>query len=117
MDYVVALDVLDAPHELLHDYARLVLAETAALLQQDGQVEAISVLLDHVNLVRSLDSLVVADAVLAAHHPVDLHLFEDSLQLSLRVFLGLEDLAGVHCFRGVDSGPHCLWPALTFLFF
>ena len=103
MHNLLVLHVLDPLHHLLHDYSRLFLRQIAPLLNQSRQVEAISVLLDHVDLVLCLNRRDVLDAVLTSDHTMDFALLENHLHLVLVELCSVEDFAGVDSLACIDS--------------
>jgi len=71
------LHILDSLDELPHDDARFSLLERASLLEEAAQVEAVRILLNHVDLFRRLDRLDVPHTIVAMHHAIDFDLLED----------------------------------------
>ena len=74
------------------------------MLKQSLKVEAIGVLLYHIDFIRGLDRLIEADAVLAVQHAVHLHLPHDHVELLLLEELVFVDLAREDLFCLVDVG-------------
>ena len=104
MHYVLLLHVLDPPHQLPEDDPGLFLAQIAPLLQQRRQVKTVRVLLHHVDLLRRLDRLKVANRVVTLNHAMYLDLLEDQLEVFLAKTLRVKDLARVNRLACVDSG-------------
>ena len=93
MHNLQALQVFDALGKLTHNDPGFVLTQSTALLEKALEVEAVCILLNHVDLVRRLDCLVVTDAKVAAQHAVYLHLLEDHLEILFGKVFRVVDLA------------------------
>ena len=89
---------------LANDKSCLLLLQSLSLLEQSLQVKAIGIILDHVDFILSLDRLVQADAVLAIHHAVHLHLPHDHVELLILEELVFVDLAREDLFGLIDVG-------------
>jgi len=61
MDDIVRLYIFNTLHELFQDSSCLVLTQVAPLLEEHRKVEAVCILLDHVDLIGRLDRLKVPD--------------------------------------------------------
>ena len=102
MHDIVLLHISNALDKLPQYNPRLILSQGLALLKQSGQVKAISVFLEHVYFLRSLDRLVMFDSIVAAYHAMNLDLLEDVLHIFVREAFRVKNLACIDSLRCVD---------------
>lgn len=96
------MQVFQAQNQLSHNYSRLFLPESSARFQQAIELEAVCVIMNHVDLALSLNCLLLHDTVTAFQHVVDLNLLECPQQIILTASVSLVDLAGIDLFLGID---------------
>ena len=94
--YLQPLHIVDTLNKLAHDDAGLFLLQSASLLKQHRQIITIRVLLDHVDLRRRLDRLVMLDAVVARDHAMNLHLLKHLLHLGILKALRIDHLTSIY---------------------
>ena len=87
------LQVLQPQDKLPHDDPRLFLSESTALLQEALEVEAVGVLMNHVDVIVRHERLEVLQAVVTPQLDVDLYLLACGEQVSLAALLDIVDLA------------------------
>ena len=114
MDDFVLMNVFNTLHQLSHDKPSLVLTQVPPLFEKRCEVKAVCILLNHVDLTGRLDRLVLPNREFAVHQSVDLYLLKYRFYIVIGEVLNVENLAGVHFFRKIDSRSNDLQSVLIF---
>ena len=83
MNDIEGPDIFDTLHNLSDDDASFFLTNLASSFKEYAQVIAVCVLLHHINVGASLDSLMQANGVRATNHAMNLDFFVDAVQVLL----------------------------------
>ena len=101
-------NIFNAMHHLFDYNSRLFLLDLSTCLQKYSKVEAIGILLHHVDVGAGLDGLVEAYGVSTSYHTMDTYFLVDAGQVLLTDIGNLYYLTGVYLFRRIDRGANGL---------
>ena len=90
-------------HQLPDYQASFFLPDGSPLLEQASKIEAVRVLLYHVDFGGCLYRLEMTDGVLTFRKTVNFCFFEDSLHINIAQVLGVNYLASVNCFTVING--------------
>ena len=103
MNYVIRLHIFYSLDQLSDYHASFLLPYGAPLIKKVTQIKAVGIFLNHVDFRRSLDCLIMSDAIVTSNHTVDFNFFKNSLHLDVAEVLSVEYFTCKHCFAGIDG--------------
>ena len=103
MNYVIRLCIFYPLNQLSDYQASFLLLYGASLLEKAAQIEAVSIFLNHIDLFRGLDCLIMPDTILTSNQTMYFNFFENLLPLSVADVLSIEYFTGIHCFAAIDG--------------